>query len=195
MFHKGKEGALEAVKSIENVLPFALIAFDSDNGGKFLNYYLVEYFARRDNVVYFTRSREYKKNDNAHVEQKNYTHVRQLLGYQRLDNIEILDPLNKILRDWSTLRNHFYPVRKLLSKERIGSRYSKRYDDPKTPYQRLIECHHIDPVVKENLTQIHKSLDPVVLRRSIRKRLQDLFKFASVTSISEESYNMTAIAR
>jgi len=192
MFHEGKPGALEAVKSIEKVPPFALIAFDSDNGGEFLNYYLVEYFVKRDTVLSFTRSREYKKNDNAHVEQKNYTHVRQLLGYGRPDNIEILDPLNLILRDWSTLRKHFYPLRKLLAKERIGSRYHKRYDKPRTPYQRLLESPAVDQAVKDTLKQIHQTLDPLLLRRSIRKRPHQLLRFSSVTSFSEESNRLTA---
>lgn len=195
MFHKSASAALEAIKSIEKALPFELIAFDSDNGGEFINHYLMRYFALRDHKVYFTRSREYKKNDNAHVEQKNYTHVRQLLHYQRIDNVELVDPLNQVLHDWSILRNHFFPVRKLLRKERLGSRCFKHYDAPKTPYRRLIECPHVPPSVKEFLTQQHATLDPVVLRRSIRRTLNQLLKYASVTSICEASNPQIVVAR
>jgi hypothetical protein len=195
MFHKSAEGALALVKSIEEQLPFPLIAFDSDNGGEFINHHLVRYFSIRDERVYFTRSREYRKNDNAHVEQKNYTHVRQLLGNQRIENIELVDPLNKVLIQWSKLKNHFYPVRKLVSKERIGSKLRKYHDAPATPYSRLMNCPHISDEVKEQLKHEHESLDPVVVRRSIRRTLNQLLRYASVTSICEATNPRTAIVR
>ena len=185
VWHKGAAGILEMIRAIEAELPFELHGFDSDNGGEFINYTLHDFFTKRSNPVAFTRSREYHSNDNAHVEGKNWTHVRQLLGYQRIDNAELVDPLNKILKDWSTLRNHFFPVRKLIKKTREGSRYLRVYDAAATPYARLMDCMAVDENTKTHLKQIHESIDPVVLRRSIRSRLRTLLKYASVTSISE----------
>ena len=93
---KGRQGVFDAIKSITEALPFDVLGFDCDNGGELLNYMLLEYFTNKKNPVQYTRSREYKKNDNAHIEEKNWTHVRQFIGYQRFDNIETVGMLNNL---------------------------------------------------------------------------------------------------
>lgn len=185
IWHKGAAGILDAIREIEQTLPFEIHGFDSDNGGEFINHSLHKYFTQRSIPVAFTRSREYQSNDNAHVEGKNWTHVRQLLGYERIDNIELTDCLNVLVRRWSLFRNHFFPVRKLISKRRHGSKYHRIYDTPATPYARLMSCPCIRAETKATLKQIHESLDPVVERRSIRSAIRRLLQHASVTSSSE----------
>jgi hypothetical protein len=128
---------------MESKLPFSILGFDCDNGSEFLNHHPWHYFARRKEPVQFTRSRPYHKNDNAHVEQKNWTHVRCLLGYERLENAKLLKPINALYRDaWALYHNHFCPSMKLVEKRREGARQIKRYDAPKTPYRRLVENGH-----------------------------------------------------
>ena len=113
---------------MEAHLPFEILGFDSDNGSEFLNQHLIRYFQERPKKVGFTRSRTYKKNDNAHVEQKNWTHVRQLFGYDRFGDEEILPLMNEIYSDvWEPLNNFFKPCMKLLKKERHGSKIKKYY--------------------------------------------------------------------
>ncbi|HOX15913.1 MAG TPA: hypothetical protein PLP18_07280 [Smithellaceae bacterium] len=87
---KGEKGVLEQIQDVEKMLPFPLLGFDSDNGSEFLNYHLQRHFSDRKQPIHFTRSRAYHKDDNAHIEQKNWTHVRQWLGYQRLDNPKVV---------------------------------------------------------------------------------------------------------
>ncbi len=93
---KGKTGVLEQIKNIEKTLPFPILGFDCDNGGEFLHYHLIRHFTERKQPVQFTRSRAYHKDDNAHIEQKNWTHIRQWLGYDRLDNPRIVPLLNNL---------------------------------------------------------------------------------------------------
>lgn len=185
IWHKGTAAILAAISEIEELLPFEIHGFDSDNGGEFINHALHRYFTSRPMPVAFTRSREYQSNDNAHVEGKNWTHVRHLLGYDRIDNIELVDPLNALLKQWSLLKNHFFPVRKLIHKSKQGSRYHRTYDKPATTYARLMACPAVSEETKNSLKQIHESLDPVQLRRSIRSAVRRLLSHASVTSICE----------
>lgn len=133
-----------------------MIGFDCDNGSEFLNHHLMRYFVSRDKAVQFTRSRPYRKNDNAHVEQKNWTHVRHLFGYDRLDNPRLVGLMNDLYRhEWSLYQNHFCPVMKLIEKKKINSRYYKRYDQPQTPYQRLMTSEHITQEIKNKLEKQH----------------------------------------
>ena len=99
VWNKGSDGVVREIKNIENNLPFAILGFDSDNGTEFLNYHLLRYFQQRENAVQFTRSRPYHKGDNAHVEQKNWTHVRQLFGYYRFENPELVELMNDLYRN------------------------------------------------------------------------------------------------
>lgn len=173
---KGETAVLEQIKQIETSLPFPLLGFDSDNGSEFLNHHLLKHFAQRKRPVHFTRSRAYHKDDNAHVEQKNWTHVRQWLGYQRLDDPTVVPLLNNLYRhEWRLFHNFFCPSVKLLSKERIGSKTIKRHDRPKTPYQRILGSPLIPPNVKQSLSNQLEKLNPFVLRTSMEKRLKQIF--------------------
>jgi hypothetical protein len=172
---KGETGVLEQIKQIEKSLPFPLLGFDSDNGSEFLNHHLLKHFALRKRPVQFTRSRPYHKDDNAHVEQKNWTHVRQWLGYQRLENPKVVPLLNDLYRqEWRLFHNFFCPSMKLLSKERVGSKTLKRHDPPKTPYQRIMESPHILPNAKHDLSKQLEKLNPFVLREAMEKRLKKI---------------------
>ena len=179
VWHKGKIAVVEAIEDIESSLPFPIQAWDCDNGGEFINRTLVKHFA--DKRIAFTRSRAYHKNDNAHVEQRNYTHVRQLLGYGRIDNQELMEPLTELLRLWSMLKNHFYPTRKLQKKIRVGSKIKKIYDDPMTPYERVTMHPSVTKDQKKLLLATHRALDPIDLQKHIRRSLRSLLKFASVS--------------
>jgi hypothetical protein len=136
-WNKGAEGVTEQVKDIEGVLPFILRGFDGDNGSEFLNWHLIRYLKERDkNPVQFTRSRPYRKNDNAHVEQKNWTHVRHLFGYDRFDRACLVAMMNDLYKnEWSHMVNYFYPSMQLKEKIKIKSKYIRKYNKPKTPYQ------------------------------------------------------------
>ena len=189
VWHNMARGVVEQVDDVARSLPFPIIAFDADNGGEFINKYLVQYFADQNSPIYFTRSRPYRKNDNAHVEQKNYMYARQLLGYQRIQNAELVDPLNRILREQvSLLRNHFYPVRKLIRVHQLGSQRSRIYDQPRTPFERVLESPYVADDVKQRLWEQHSSLNPVQLRKQIRASIRQLLRHASVTSNCEASY-------
>ncbi len=118
-------GIVDQIQDIEAKLPFTIQGFDCDNGSEFLNHHLLRYFAKHP--VQFTRSRPFKKNDNAHVEQKNWSHVRQLLGYDRLEDPRLVDLINDMYTNEGALhQNHFCPTMKLQSKERLNSKYRKR---------------------------------------------------------------------
>ncbi len=172
---KGETGVLEQIKQIEKSLPFPLLGFDSDNGSEFLNHHLLKHLTQRKHPVQFTRSRAYHKDDNAHVEQKNWTHVRQWLGYQRLDDTTVVPLLNNLYRqEWRLFHNFFCPSAKLLSKERIGSKTIKRHDRPKTPYQRIMESPHIPSNLKLDLSKQLEKLNPFVLREAMEKRLKKI---------------------
>jgi len=172
---KGETDVLKQIKPIEASLPFPLLGFDCDNGGEFLNYHLLKHFDQRKPPVQFTRSRAYHKDDNAPVEQKNWTHVRQWLGYQRLDDPTVVPLLNDLdEHEWRLFHNFFCPSMKLLSKERIGSKTLKPHDSPKTPYQRILESPHIPLNIKQNLSKQFETLNPFVLRNAMEKKLKKI---------------------
>jgi len=173
---KGQAGVLEQIHHIERSLPFPLLGFDCDNGSEFLNYHLMRHLTERKQPVQFTRSRAYHKDDNAHVEQKNWTHVRQWLGYERLDDPSVVDLLNNLYtREWRLFHNFFCPSMKLISKERVGSKTVKRHDSPKTPYQRIMESAHIGDTVKHRLTKQLQTLNPFLLRQAMESKLKEIF--------------------
>jgi 5S rRNA maturation endonuclease (ribonuclease M5) len=174
---KGYQSVIEQIQDIEQSLPFPLLGFDSDNGGEFLNYHLLRYLTEgRTQPIQFTRSREYKKDDNAHVEQKNWTHVRQWLGYDRLDNPDIVPLMNDLYKtEWRLFHNFFCPSVKLLSKERVASKTIKRYDKPKTPYQRILESPDIPKETKDQLTAQFNTMNPFELREAMEEKLKRIF--------------------
>jgi hypothetical protein len=182
-WNKGSAGVRNQIEDIEKTLPFPILGFDCDNGSEFLNHHLMRYFSRRDKAVQFTRSRPYRKNDNAHVEQKNWTHVRHLFGYDRFEKPCLVALMNDLYKhEWSQYQNHFCPTMKLIEKKKINSRYYKRYDTPKTPYQRLMESENIPQEKKDELTKEHVALNPFKLKRAIESKLEHVFKFVTVTS-------------
>ena len=173
---KGETDVLEQIKDIEETLPFPLLGFDCDNGVEFLNYHLLRHFTERKQRIQFTRSRAYHKDDNSHVEQKNWTHVRQWLGYNRFDNPAIVPLLNELYTtEWRLFHNFFCPSVKLIAKERVASKTIKRYDIPKTPYQRIMESPYISVAVKQSLTEQFENLNPFHLRKGMEEKLKKIF--------------------
>jgi len=178
VWNKGQHGVVSAVEEIEQSLPFELLGFDSDNGSEFLNWHLVKFLQERGErpKVAFTRTRPYRKNDNARVEGKNWTHARQLLGYDRLANPECLKPLNDAYRAWCLMKNLFVPVMKLKEKTRVGGRYTKRYDDPQTPAQRLLDWPELMPKHREWLEEQLATNNPFELSNLVEAKLKEAFE-------------------
>ena len=173
---KGETGVLEQIKDIEKSLPFPLLGFDSDNGSEFLNYHLFRHFSQRNQPVRFTRSRAYHKDDNAHIEQKNWTHVRQWLGYERLDQPQIVPLLNNLYRrEWRLFHNFFCPSVKLIAKKRSGSKTIKHHDSPKTPCQRIMASPDISDSIKQSLSKQLEKNNPFLLRKAMEKKLKLIF--------------------
>lgn len=191
VWNKGSHGVMEAVREMESKLPFSILGFDCDNGSEFLNHHLWRYFVRRKEPVQFTRSRPYHKNDNAHVEQKNWTHVRCLLGYERLENPELLGAINALYRDaWALYHNHFCPSVKLVEKRREGARQIKRYDQPTTPYQRLLKSAVLDEQKRAALEQQHAALNPFALKRQIEAGLREIQRLVRAGKRSRDSVTL-----
>jgi hypothetical protein len=169
-------GVQENVAEFEQNLPFPLLGFDSDNGGEFINYGLRAFLCERHKPVHFTRSRAYKKNDNAHVEQKNWTNVRQLLGYERLDCPAVAPLLNDLYRnEWRQFQNFFCPSFKLESKKRIGGQVKKKYGQPQTPYARVLACDNVSEQSKAGLRPEFARMNPFELKRQIERKLKQIF--------------------
>lgn len=182
-----KESAtiLRAITSIEEALPFAVRGFASDNGNEFLNHDLHSYFFNRKNRVEFVRRRPYKKNDNAHVEQKNWTHVRELFGYDRFDAESQVEWMNDIYqRLWNPLWNFFTPVMKLKTKTRVGGKITKVYDDPTTPYQRLIAANSLEQKELEKLQTQFKTMNPFEMKKELDEKLKWFFRIAEIRAKS-----------
>jgi hypothetical protein len=163
----------------DRTLPFELLAVNVDNGSEFLNNEMVN-FMRRENgkkPITFTRSRAYKKNDNCYVEQKNYTHVRELFGYERIEDSALVAPMDEIYKTcWNPLQNFFLPTFKLKEKVRIGARIVKKFDAPKTPYDRLMQSEHLSEERKEKLRLMKKGLNPFELKAELEKKLEAFFE-------------------
>ena len=177
VWNKGQHGVQKRIEEVEKALPFAILGFDSDNGGEFINWHLADYFAVRTKAVAFTRSRAYRKNDNARVEQKNWTHVRQLIGYGRLGKPEQAEQLNTLyVKEWNLFRNFFCPAMKHIKTEVIGSRKKRIYDKPATPFERLKACAESDPAQIARLEKLKATLRPFALKRQIEKSLKQLLK-------------------
>jgi hypothetical protein len=173
---KGEAGVLQQIKDIEESLPFPLLGFDSDNGSEFLNHHLVRHFHQRPHPIQFTRSRPYHKDDNAHVEQKNWTHVRQWFGYHRIDNPVAVPLMNDLYtKEWNWFHNFFCPSVKLLEKRLVAGKTIKKYDIPKTPYQRVLESPYISASAKRSLQDMFETLNPFTLRRIMESKLKAIY--------------------
>jgi len=175
---KGEIGVLAGLKDMEARIPFPILGFDADNGGEFINHHLMRHFNDRVKPVQFTRSRPYHSDDNAHVEQKNWTHVRQWFGYHRLDKRKIVDMMNDLYRtEWRLYHNFFQPSTKLIEKKVIASKTVKRYDKPKTPYERVLESKDVDPSVKRSLKEQFETLNPFQLRKAMEAKMKKIFDY------------------
>jgi hypothetical protein len=179
---KAHQGIIRALSDIEQLLPFSLQSMKFDSGSEFMNYSVVSYVRSkhihyRKNKIDVFRSRPYRKNDNCYVEQKNLTHVRQFIGYDRIDSEKATRILNEVYRElWCPFLNFFMPTFKLIRKERIGSRIRKQYEKPKTPYQRVLECPEVSEEQKNRLRMQYEALDPFELKTRIEEKLKLLFK-------------------
>jgi hypothetical protein len=186
-YGKDSDEVLSAIMDIKFKLPFPIITFNTDNGTEFLNRNLYLYFSDKKEIE-FTRSRPYKKNDNAHVEQKNWTHVRESFGYERFDKTEQVEMMNVIYKLYlNNLYNFFVPQFKLIEKVRIGSKIVKKYDKPKTPYQRLLESEFLTMGQKEELRRKYKTLNPVKLREIIKRQTLKLNQFKNEVELDLEN--------
>jgi hypothetical protein len=174
--HRSQQIVSTAIHRMRQRLPFALLGIDSDNGSEFINDLLYRYCL--DEKVTFTRSRPYQKNDQAHVEQKNWSVVRHTVGYDRWETEQELALLESIYDDLRLYINFFQPSFKLITKERIGNRTLKRYDTAKTPYQRLLERKDISFESKARLINLYLQLNPAQLRRSIDLKTAKLWKIS-----------------
>lgn len=172
---KGQRATLAALKLMHQRTPFAWRGLDADNGGEFINYFLWAYC--EEEKLEFTRSRANKKNDNAYVEQKNWTHVRKIFGYFRYDTQKELAIINDLYRNELRLyKNFFQPVMKLSKKVRVGARKKRKYEPAKTPYLRLMESKKITRQSKRQLKALYQQLNPAALKRSIDQKVYSLYQ-------------------
>ena len=172
--NKAQRWVFGGIKEIRKRLPFPILGFDSDNGSEFINDELLRY-CKKEHIT-FTRSRPYRKNDSCYIEQKNWSVIRRMVGYGRYDTDKELCILNKL---YSYLRLYvifFQPVRKLVKKERIGSRIKKRYDVAKTPYRRVLACPDISEGIKMKLKREYDMLNPAELKRQITRLQNELLR-------------------
>jgi len=175
---KGEKGVVDKVNNVKNTVPFDIYGLDSDGGSEFINWHMVKYCENKE--IYFTRSRPAMKNDNAYVEQKNYTHIRKWLGYSRYDTEKQLNMINNLYENELRLFNNFFrPVMKIESKEKINNSVCrKKYDIAKTPYQRLMESNQISRKIKQKLEKLYLSLNPVQLKKAIDEKIKNIRKTA-----------------
>lgn len=172
------KGQMRTKKSIENIqsrLPFPLLGLDPDTGSEFINWVLKGWCDAEG--IELTRSRPNHKNDNAHIEQRNFTNVRKLMGYSRIDTQEAVDLMNELYAGpWRLYVNFFQPVMQCTGKMRIGSKYIRKYAEARTPYQRVLADTRIDPAIKERLTALYASLNPAILKKEIDRLVIKIFK-------------------
>ena len=172
--NKAQVWVFEGIKEIEGRLPFSILGIDSDNGAEFINAHLIRYC--KEHKITFTRSRPYRKNDSCFVEQKNWSVIRRAVGYARYDTDKELSILNELYRYLRLYTNFFQPVRKLIKKERIGSKITKTYDEAKTPYRRVLASPDIKDEIKMKLKSQYAMLNPAELKRKITKLQDKLLK-------------------
>jgi len=177
IWNKSGYAVREQLQELEQKVPFTMKNFHADNGGEFLNWALHEYLTGRPVKLPWTRSRAYRKNDNAHCEQKNWTHVRQLFGHERFEHPELVALMNELYaQEWSQFTNHFKPTFKLLKREKRRTKTVRIYEEkPQTPYQRLMESPDLDETMKNKLRQTHAQLDPFELKKGIERKLKNFF--------------------
>ncbi len=182
--NKAQRWVFEALLDIERTLPFPLLGLDSDNGSEFIYDHLFGYCSERG--ITFTRSRAFRKNDNCFVEQKNWTVVRQQVGYARYDTPQELEVLRQLYSHLRLYVNFFQPQMKLIEKTREGARVRKRHDTPRTPYRRVLESAEVSPAVKVRLTRQYRRLNPVELKRAIARCQDELLRLGRLKQARKE---------
>jgi hypothetical protein len=180
LYGKGQAAVVDGLRQIQQRLPFRLRGIDSDNGEEFINYHLLSFCRTARPQIAFTRSRVYKKNDNPHVEQKNWTHVRALLGWNRFDSAHAQDAINALYaKELLWFQNLFQPSLKLQSKTHIGSKIHRTYDRPQTPLDRLAASGIYHTAKLKALRGLRSATDPFVLSDVIDRKLQSIIGLAS----------------
>lgn len=176
----------KAIIDIEKSIPIIMRYFDTDCGSEFLNYRVMRYLENRSRPVKLRKARPYKKNDQCYVEQKNHTHVRNLFGYERIDNQDLVITMNKIFKKyWNPLHNYFLPSFKLESKQRVGGKIKKKYEAPRTPAQRLLETKGYSSYMKNNVKYELSNLDPIELKRGLEKELKNFYRLLEQVRVRE----------
>jgi hypothetical protein len=179
---KGKQRVGSGIHKVRSRLPFPMRELHTDNGGEFINDGLYPYCQREG--IRFTRGRPYKKNDQAYVEQKNWSVVRRLVGYHRYSSKAAYEQMERLYLLVGRYTNFFQPIAKIVHKERVGAKVTKRYDVAKTPYQRLLQAGVLEEAERLSLEQEYQSLNPVRLKSQIDAALEKLWKLAQ----QEESH-------
>jgi len=173
--NRSQHSTLTQLRDLERSLPFPLLGVDSDNGGEFINHHVVAWTGQRPKPVLFTRSRPYHKNDNAHVEQRNWTHVRQQFGYERYDNPPVVPQINALCKGaLGQMQNHFLPTHKLDKKERKDGRITRVYGKARTPLARVLAAPQVTEEKKTQLKQEHARLNPFQLHRDIERQKKEI---------------------
>jgi len=172
---RGQAATLLALRDMEASLPFELLGLDSDNGGEFLNYHVLRWLQKRPRPVFMTRSRPYKKDDNAHVEQKNWTHIRQCFGYERHDNPEVVALINTLVKGpYGQLLNYFHANLKLERKERVKGHLRRVYGEAQTPLARVLASAEVSASTKRRLEQEKARLNPFALKQMVSRSLKEI---------------------
>jgi hypothetical protein len=181
LIRKSEEDVMKSLCELRELLPFPLLGFDTDNGGEFINYTLFNWCMA--NSITFTRARPYKKNDQAHVEEKNGSIVRRLIGYDRYEGLESWQILSSLYRVARLYINFFQPSVKLIAKSREGGHVSKKYEEAKTPYRRVLELAYVSEKKKAKLKKLFNTLDPVLLLNEIERLQAELWSTAVNNSV------------
>jgi hypothetical protein len=175
LWGRGQASTLTALQDIEAGLPFPLLGLDSDNGGEFINHHVLRWLQQRPRPVFMTRSRPWKKDDNAHVEQKNWTHVRQNFGYERYDNPEVVGLINPLVKGaYGQLLNYFHASLKLERKERVQGRLQRVYGAAQTPLARVLSSAQVPPQTKRRLELEKSRLNPFALKLEVERSLKQI---------------------
>ena len=182
LIRKSSDDVILGLETTSKLLPFNILGIDVDNGCEFINYDVLNYC--KENNITFTRSRAYKKNDQAHVEEKNGSIVRRLVGYDRYETEAAWEAISRLYAVLRLYVNFFQPSLKLLDKKRVGSKTVKKYDLAKTPYQRVMLSEHITQQVKDELTEQYHSLDPMMLKKQLNHLQEELWKHAWTSEIT-----------
>jgi hypothetical protein len=180
LLNRAHRWVIEALDLMRSDCPITFLEIHPDNGSEFINYALIEYC--KDPHLDFSRSRPGKKNDNCYVEQKNFDTVRKLVGYARYTTPEALALLSELYRVQGVLQNYIYPAFKLVEKTRIGSRYIKKYDTPKTPAMRLLEDLRTDQSAKKMIQKNMENINPVALALEVNNLQKNLLQHAEILS-------------